>query len=136
MSTNLCRSVLVGREDLLKIDLEGLTVDGAGEDERSDHPAEGERSDEGRGFPVATRHGHAQAPAASAAAMGARDTGLGPGLVNEDKTVRFEARLLLESDAPPPQDVWAVLLGCVRCLYLRVIWWRWRKRWIVPKPKA
>jgi hypothetical protein len=67
--------------------------------------------------------------------MAARHVGRGPGLVDEDEPLRIEIKLVLEPSFASDQDVGAVLLGRVRGLFLRVMAWRAKKRWIVPKPK-
>jgi hypothetical protein len=62
--------------------------------------------------------------------------GGGPGLVDEDEALRIEIELALEPVLPPLQDIGAVLFTRVRSLFLRVMVWRAKKRWIVPKPKT
>jgi hypothetical protein len=58
------------------------------------------------------------------------------GIIDEHQPVGLKVELILEPLFTPDQDVGAVLFGSVRCLFLRVMAWRAKKRWIVPKPKA
>ena len=74
--------------------------------------------------------------ATSATPMAARHVGRGPGLVDEDQPVGIEIELILEPLLAPDQNVGTVLFSGVRGLFLRVMAWRAKKRWIVPKPKA
>lgn len=67
--------------------------------------------------------------------VGANHVGLRPGLIDEDKLGRIEIELPLEPVLPLLQNVWPVLLGRVEGLFFRVMAWRAKKRWIVPKPK-
>ena len=67
--------------------------------------------------------------------MGARHVGLGPRLIDEDQALRIEVGLAVKPGAAPAQDVRTVLLAGVGRLFFRVMRWRWKKRWIVPKPK-
>jgi len=85
---------------------------------------------------VAVRDAGPQALAPPAAAMAARHVGRGPGFVDEDEAVRVEVELVLEPGLALLQDVGAILLGRVSGLFLRVIWWRSKKRRMVPKPKT
>ena len=81
---------------------------------------------------MAMRHAHAQALAAQATAVGARHVGLGPGLVDEHQPLGVEVGLAVEPGLPPHQDVRALLLAGVAGLFLRVMRWRRKNRWIVP----
>ena len=64
--------------------------------------------------------------------MRPRHIGLRPGLVDEDQPLGIEIRLAIEPGPAPPQDVGTVLLAGVRRLFLRVMRWRAKNRWIVP----
>lgn len=85
---------------------------------------------------MAMRHAYPKPLAAPAAPMAARHIGRSPRLVDEDQPLRVKVQLILEPLLASGQDVGAVLLGRVRGLFLRVMAWRAKKRWIVPKPKT
>jgi hypothetical protein len=53
--------------------------------------------------------------------MAAGHVGGGPGLIDEDQTLRIEVELVVEPAPPLPQDVGPVLLDRVPGLFLRVI---------------
>jgi len=110
-----------GNEDLLDVDLEGVGVDRAVEDEGGDHAATGEAGDEGRGLPVTVRDACSQALAAAAAAVGAGHVGGRPGLVDEHQPLRIEVELAVEPGLAASHDVGTILLGRVPGLFLSVI---------------
>ena len=60
--------------------------------------------------------------------MGARHVRARPGLVDEHETLSVEVGLAVEPGLPAPQDLWAVLPGGVRGLFLRVQPRRWKDR--------
>lgn len=64
--------------------------------------------------------------------MTACHVGRSPSLIDEDETVRIKVELAVEPVLPPLQDARPVLFGDVRILFLRVMPWRLKKRWIVP----
>ena len=108
-------------EDLLDVGLEGVAADRSAEDEGGDHAARREAGDEGRRLPVSVRKAHAQPFAARAATVGPHHVGLRPGLVDEHQALGIEIGLAIEPGPSSPQDVRALLLGGVRCLFLRVM---------------
>ena len=54
--------------------------------------------------------------------------------VDKDQPLGSEVDLPVEPTQPSSQDVGAVLLAGMGRLFLRVIPWRAKKRWIVPRP--
>lgn len=106
---------------MLDIGLEGLTVDGAVEDEGRDEASQGQRTDEGRCFPMAMGHSNPEPLALRAPAVAARHVGGSPGLVNEHEALWYEIELSLEPVPATPQDVGTVLLRGMGCLFLRVM---------------
>ncbi len=81
---------------------------------------------------MAVRKAQAQPLATPAAPVGPGHVGLRPGLVDEDQAIGVEIELPLEPGLPLLQDVRPVLLAGVPGLFLRVMAWRRKKRWIVP----
>jgi hypothetical protein len=121
-----------GGQNTLDVSLEGAAVDGAVEDEGGDHASRGQAGGESRRFPVAMGDADAQSFAAAATAVRSGHVGRGPGLIDENKTLGIEIELLLEPRLSALQDVWPILFAGVRCLFLRVMAWRTKKRRIVP----
>lgn len=84
---------------------------------------------------MAVRHTGPEALASGRAPVSAGHLGAGPGLVDEHQPGRIEFELVLEPGLSALQDVWAILLRGVGCLFLRVIWWRAKNRhrlvWVV-----
>jgi len=119
---------------------------GATEDEGRDHATHGKAGSEGRRLPVAEREAHAQARAAAATAVRASQVGLGPvrrdidppdrclilRTIDEDQVLRLEIDLIVEPGLSSLQDVGTVLFARMARLFLRVIAWRRKNRWIVP----
>jgi len=66
--------------------------------------------------------------------MSTAHIGLGPCLIDEDQSLGVEIGLAVEPVLTLLQDLRAALLARVSCLFLRVIRWRRKNRWIVPKP--
>jgi hypothetical protein len=81
------------------------------------------------------RHAHPQSLATPAAPVTSGHVGAGPALVHEDQPVGIKIDLAFKPIPPLFQDVWTVLLGGVRGLFLRVRLWRAKKRHSVPWPK-
>ena len=84
-----------GGENLLGIGLEGDTVHRPVEHHGGTQAAQAQASDEGGRLPMSPRHRCEQAFAAPSAAAEPGHVRLGPGLVNEDKTIRLEPSLPL-----------------------------------------
>jgi hypothetical protein len=78
------------------------------------------------------REAHAQALAAGRPPVAAHHVGLGPSFVDEDQPRRVKVDLAVEPGLSALQDVRAILLARVRRLFLRVMPWRLKNRWIVP----
>jgi hypothetical protein len=114
--------------------LEGVAVDRPIEHPGGDEAAHGQSADEGRGLPVAVGDADPQPCPTQATPMATRHVGRSPYLVDEDQPVGIEIELILEPPFAPDQHVGAVLIGGVRGLFLRVMAWRAKKLWIVPKP--
>jgi hypothetical protein len=74
--------------------------------------------------------------AAPATPVAARHVGRGPCLVDEDQPAGINVEPTFEAPFAPDQHVRTVLFGGVRGHFLRVMAWRAKKRWIVPKPKT
>jgi hypothetical protein len=84
-------------------------------------PVKRSARDEGRRFPMAVRHAHAQPVAARHPPISARHVGRGPGLVDENEAFGIEVGLSLEPVLPSLHDVRTLLFAGVRGLFLRVI---------------
>jgi len=125
-----------GQENFFDIGLEGEAVDRPINYERRDEPAQRQRSDERRRFPVAMRNADPQPFTTPTSAVAARHVGRGPGFVDEDQALGIEVELSLEPAFAPLGDIGTILLRGVGRLFLRVMAWRTKKRWIVPKPKT
>ena len=110
----------------------GIPIDRAAEHEGGEHSPQGQPGDKCRRLPVAMGDGHPKPVAARCTTVGAGHVRLGPGLVNEDQPLRIEIGLRVEPGLTPRPDIGAILLARMASLFLRVIWWRARKRWIVP----
>jgi hypothetical protein len=123
-------------EDLLDVDLEGMAIDGAIDNEGSHEPRGTQPGDEGRGFPMPVRHPDPQPAAARRPSVAPSHIRRRPGLVDEHEASRVEVELLVEPSLAPPQDVRPVLLGGMSSLFLRVIRRRAKKRHSVPYPAA
>jgi len=108
------------RQDRLDVSAEDDAIDVAVDDEGGGDAVVAERGDEGRGFPVAVRHGGAQPLTARAAAAGACHVGCGPGLVDEQQPCRVQAWLPLAPGVPCGGNVGALLLRSVAGLFLSV----------------
>jgi hypothetical protein len=81
---------------------------------------------------VAEGHAGDQPLTTPAAAVCRRHVGLGPGFVDEDQAMRIEADPLLEPGRAPRLDIRTIQLRCRQCLFLRVIFSRWKNRRIEP----
>jgi hypothetical protein len=77
---------------------------------------------------MAVRDRGAQAFASGSSTVSSRHVGGGPGLVDEDERFRIKIKLSLEPFLAAFQDILAILLGCVRGLFLSVIFLRAKKR--------
>ena len=119
-------------ENLCHIGFEGLAVDRAVEDKRGDDAACAQPGDEGRRLPMPVRYPEPQSLSFWRASVSPSHVGGGPGLIDENKALGVEVDLAVEPSLPPPQDVRALLLGGMRSLFLRVIWWRSKKRHRLP----
>ncbi len=78
------------------------------------------------------RHAGPQSFTAGRSAIATRHVRRCPGLIDEDELLGIEIELAIEPFLAPLQDVGAILLGRVRCLFLRVIPRRAKNRHIVP----
>src|SRR3954453_22138361 len=74
------------------------------------------------------RHASPQPPTAQGPPIAPGHVGGSPGLVDEDQALGIEIKLALEPGLAPLANIRPVLLGGMRCLFLRVIWWRRQKR--------
>ena len=106
-----------GSEDLLDVGEERRPVHRAVEHHRRDHAGAAKPGREGRGLPVAVRHGGPAARAAAGATAQSRHLCRGAGLVDEDQRVGIEIELAVEPFLPGSKDVLALLLGGVRGLF-------------------
>lgn len=123
-------------EHLLDIGLEGIPVDGAVEHEGRDEALERQRANKSRRHPVAVGQSDPEPFASGTSAMASRHVGGSPSLVDEHEAVRVEIELALKPVPATSQDVGTILLRGMGGLFLRVMPWRAKKRWIVPKPKV
>ena len=97
-----------GDENLRDINLETLAVDRAFEQPWGVDPVMAQCSQEGRGVPMAMRNLGVKPHPAWRPAAQRRHIGLGPGLVDEDQTLRRDLVLILGPLRPPPCDVGTV----------------------------
>lgn len=74
--------------------------------------------------------------AARTTAMAPRHIGAGLGFGDQDQSLGIEVELSVEPSLPALQDIAPILLGGVRCLFLRVIRRRSKNRHSVPIPTA
>ena len=79
-----------GRENLLDISAEAHAIDRSVDDAGRGEPVATQRRKEGEGSPSAEGRLGDEAFAFGASAMGARQVGFGPGLVDEDKPPRID----------------------------------------------
>lgn len=112
----------------------GEGVDRSVQHHRRGNAAVAQCSGEGGRLPVTMRDRRAQAFAARGPAVRAGHLRRGPvdllrsSTIDEIQAVGIEVRLCLEPIPTPPQDDGAVLLGCMRRFFLRVIQCRSKKR--------
>ena len=95
-------------EDLLDVCSEALAVDRAVENPWSVDAVMAQGSQEGGGLPAAVRNLGFEPHAARCPAPQRRHVGLGPGLVNEDQTLRRDPVLIFDPLRPPASDVGTV----------------------------
>jgi hypothetical protein len=74
------------------------------------------------------RHASPQALPARGSSVAPSHVRGSPGLVDEHQPFGIEIQLALEPGLAPLANVGPVLLGGIRRLFLRVIWWRRQKR--------
>src|SRR3954468_12687039 len=74
------------------------------------------------------RHASPQPPPARGPPVASGHVGGSPGLIDEDQPFGSEIELALEPGLAPLANIQPVLLGGMRRLFLRVIWWRRQKR--------
>ena len=82
-----------GCENLPHVEIERRSVHGAVEHHGRGHPGGSESADEGRGLPMAMRHGSDAAGAARGSAVAARHLGRGARFVDEHQPVDGDLRL-------------------------------------------
>jgi hypothetical protein len=73
-------------------------------------------------------NGRTTSLATRGASVKPRHSGVGAGLVDEDETLRIKIDLPFEPLLTRGIYIAASLLGSVRCLFLSVIFLRWKKR--------
>ena len=110
-------------QHLLDIGEEHVAVHGAVVDEGRGHAGEPQRAGEGRGLPVAVWHAGPAAFAPRRPSAQTSHLGRQSGFIDEDQLRRIEVELAVEPGAAAPQDVGAVLLQCMRGLFLNVQPW-------------
>ena len=103
-----------GSEALFGVGREHLGIDWSVDHHGREDAAPAHGGNQGGGLPSAVRDLGDEPLAASAATMGPRHVGLGPGLVDEDQLVGRQLRLLCAKRLPGPRDVRTVLLGGVQ----------------------
>jgi len=104
-------------EELFDIGEEASPIDGTVDDAGRLDPVASERCEEGEGSPVSMRNLGDEPLAASAAPMGARHIGFGPGLVEEDQAGGVELALVAPPALAPSVNVRPVLLACVQAFF-------------------
>src|SRR3979490_740100 len=100
-----------GDQDLFDIGSEGLAIDWGAEKPRRLDPAVAHCPQERSSLPGTMRALADQTLAARPPASQRGHVGLGPGFVDEDQTLRFDAILILSPLRPPPCDVRTVALA-------------------------
>ena len=115
-------------EKLLDVSFEDLGVDRPIEDEWGDDFFEPQCGHESRRFPMAVRDRGAQAFPFGSATASSRHVRGGPGLVDENELLRIKIELGFEPSPTALQDIWPILLGRVRRLFLSVTPLRAKKR--------
>jgi hypothetical protein len=120
---NVARTEFRG-EDLRHVGLEGLPVHGPVEHEGGGNPGKAQARHEGRGLPMSVRHARPQALSAGCPAVAPGHVRRRPGFVDEDEARGIQIELALEPGLAPGQDIRAILLGRMGCLFLRVMLWR------------
>ena len=115
-------------EKLLDVSFEDLGVDRPIEDEWGDDFFEPQCGHESRRFPMAVRDRGAQAFPFGSATASSRHVRGGPGLVDENELLRIKIKLGFEPSPTALQDIWPILLGRVRRLFLSVTPLRAKKR--------
>lgn len=99
---------------LLNIGEEAFAIDRAIEDVRSDDAGSGQPGDEGLGQPMAVRNIRDAPFAHRTPAIKRRHVGLGPCLIDTDKTRDVNVRLHPEPRGAPPGHVGPLLFGGVK----------------------
>ena len=102
-----------GNQNLLNISFEGCPVDWTIKDKRSRQLVAAKGGKEGCGFPVAVGQLGIERFSLGRPTVGARHVGFCPCLVDEDKTVWLDPRLVFLPPDTPPGDIRTVLLGGV-----------------------
>ena len=100
-----------GRKDVADVCLEPVSVERAVQHHRRNHAAQPQARDQGGGFAVAVREAHAQPLATPTPSVAGDHIGGGPGLVDEDQTLRLKIGLGVEPGAALAQEVGTVLLN-------------------------
>jgi len=95
-------------QNLFDIGLKALAVDRAVNQPRRVDPVMAQRSQKCRRLPVTVRDLGFKPHAERCPSSQRRHVGLGPGLVNEDQTLRRDLVLILDPLCPPPGDVGTV----------------------------
>ena len=106
-----------GHQHLFDIGQEAFAVDRPIDHTGSVETVVAQRSKEGQRPPAAMWSLGNQPLATSSAAMGARNVGFGPGLVDEDQAGRIKPPLILSPLRPPPGDVGTILLAGVQAFF-------------------
>ncbi len=115
-------------ESLFDIGQESVAIHGAVQNKRSDQTVGAQSSGECCRLPMSVWDGSTASLAAWRAPVKPRHFGVGAGFVDEDEALRVEIDFPFEPIFPRGIYIAAPLLGGVRCLFLSVIFLRWKKR--------
>jgi hypothetical protein len=102
---------------LLDIGQEALAVDRPVDDARGVDAVMAQSGEEGERVPAAMRGLGDQPGAPRGAPVAACHVGFGPGLVDEDQSLRVNPALILLPLSPPPRDVGTILLAGVQAFF-------------------
>src|SRR5215204_6140537 len=116
-----------GDEDPLDVSSEVFAVDWAIEDPWSVNPVMAQGGQESRGLPVAVWDLGVESLATLRPSPQRRHVGLGPGLVDEDQTLRRNPALILAPLRPPPRDVRTIAFAGDDAFFLKLSFSAWTK---------
>ena len=99
------------QKNLLDVETKALAIDRSLNEPRRIDPVVTQRRQESRGLPTAVRNFGGQPVSARRPSPQGSHVGPGPGLVDEDQTLRFDAVLIFCPLGSPPGDVGTIALA-------------------------